>query len=175
MKLTFLALAALAPASVTLLASGSEPLSGPGAVLEMHEKLFAALDRGDLETVRAHLGETPMGAEWSAAGGWTHPPGFLAWGSEGNGKGFAAESREDGLRSLLAWGSEGTKGGGGWSTKITRAWSDCHSPELSFAALEFERTRTVEGKSETVRYRSTSLVSYEDGRWVLWLFHASRV
>jgi hypothetical protein len=175
MKRPFLAFAALLPLASTALISGAAPASGPGAVLAMHEELFAALDRGDVEAVRAHLGQTPMGADWTAAGGWTEPPGFLAWATEGGGKGFSATSREDGLRALLAWGGEGSKGGDGWTTKITHAWSDCRSADLSFAALEFERTRTVGGTTETARYRSTSLVSHDGERWVLWLFHASRV
>jgi hypothetical protein len=161
-------------ASFPLLGS-SAPAAGPGAVLAMHQQLFAALDRGDVETVRRSLGETPMGADWTPAAGWASPRGFLAWNSECGGPGFRADSREDALRALLAWGAQGTKGDGGWTTKITSAWSDCHSPEISFAALEFERTRTVDGKSETARYRSTSLVSHDGERWILWLFHVSRV
>jgi hypothetical protein len=176
MKRSLLAFAAvLLPLASAALLSASGPAPGPGAVLAMHEDLFAALDRGDVEAVRGHLGEASMGGDWTAAGGWSEPPGFLAWATEGAGKGFSVTSREDGLRALLAWGAEGSKEGGGWTTRITHAWSDCRSADLSFAALEFERTRTVGGATETARYRSTSLVSHDGKRWKLWLFHASRV
>ncbi len=165
---------ALLPLSVAFLPSGGAPtLPGPGAVLEMHKQLFAALDRGDLDTVREHLGESRLGAAWTPEEGWSGAPGFLAWCSDAE-RGFASESRESGLRSLLAWAAEGNRNEGAWSTRITRAWTDCASGALSFAALEFARTRTIHGETESVRYRSTSLVSFDGERWVLWLFHVSR-
>jgi hypothetical protein len=141
-------------------ANPSAPLGG-GSVLEMHRQLFAAIDRGEIEAVKAFVSDSR-----GSSGGSVFLVDFSgapvqAWGTEG-------------VRELLARTvAHRSKRGGEWKTTITKEVADCHSPELSYAVLEFERARVVDGKSETKRFRSTSLVCNDGGKWKLFHWHVS--
>ncbi len=164
---TFLALLAAVPA---LAPSASPPALGPGAVLDMHQALFRALDEGDAGRLENLLASVPSGATWSSGEGWGAPQGFLAFGPGGEGSASRAASVEDGRELLLRWAGER-----GWQTRITQGWTDCASAEISYAVLELERTRRTDSGERIERFRSTSLVSHRNGRWVIWHFHLSRV
>lgn len=151
-----------------LFASGPAP--GPGQVLEMHRELFAELDRGGPEgaaQVARHMREVKGGLCWSEEKGWGDPGRFLALALAPGDEALRSTDPRRAAASLSHWAD------GGWKTTIQSAWSDCGSPERSYCVLELERTRKVNGVLERKRYRSTSLVSYRDGRWVLWHFHLS--
>lgn len=170
----------LLPALLGLLAmvlspAATPPPPGAGAVLEMHRQLFRALDEGNDAPLRSLLASVSQGATWTPDEGWGDSQGFLAYGPPDGGGANRATSVEDGRALLQRWAGER-----GWQTRITHSWSDCASAELSYAVLELERSRpSASGGSggsgeEVERYRSTSLVSHRDGRWVLWHLHLSR-
>jgi hypothetical protein len=169
-KLGSAALAVAALAALPFLFGSASKPPGPGAVLAMHEELFRALDQGNAQAVRAFLVDQPAGAAWSRADDWGAGLGFLAWAADPKGKPLAAEALDEGARTLGAWVVPGA------STRVVRAWTDCHSAELSFAALELERSVKEGDEVRTERWRSTSLVSYStsEGRWRLWQIHLSR-
>ena len=174
-RISLLAGGAVLALALTWTLSAARPAApGPGAVLHMHERLFAALDRGDVERVRSFLAPSVRGATWDGEGGWEAPRGFLAYLPDADGQGVAAENEREGVEQLMAWSREAaSQKGAGWKTEITRAWSDCRSADLSFAMLEFERTRPSQDGLERERYRSTSLVSHKKGGWVAWHIHIS--
>lgn len=175
MKLVLASLAATAAVVTPLLLSNARasapPLGptmlGPGAVIDAHKKLFAALD--------AHRADDAI-----ALVDTTGEAGF----SDGEDGGIARPSAvlvDDGGAPVLASGAEAVKkavrdlakedGLPAWTTRIVRSRADCASAELSYAVLEIERTRGV--KAGTKRYRSTSLVRLVDGTWRLFHWHLS--
>jgi len=167
LRRSVLALSLLVP--LAALASPRTVPVGPGAVVEMHRSLFAALDRGDEDAVRAMISTRGHGTAWTPEDGWSEAGGAtIAIGDTSAPLGTLDAAA--GAKRLLAWG-----GGAGTRTSIRRAWSDCASDRISFAVLELERTRLVEGVERTEAWRCTSLVSHEGGRWVLWHLHASRL
>jgi hypothetical protein len=149
--------------------SAAPSVPGPGAVLEMHRRLFAALDAGDLERAREHFVEHRQGASWTADGGWTEPRGFQALLLDGEGRAVEAAAPADAVSALAAW----SRGAEGARTKVLGAWTDCASAELSYAILELERSEPRADGAEIRRYRLTSLVSHRNGRWVIWHVHLS--
>ena len=177
--LNTLAAATLALAIGLTVSAARSAHPGPGAVLSMHKQLFAALDRGDVERVGGFIAESRRGASWSDASdpgkqAWGAARGFLAYLPDSEGRGVCAENEDEGVQRLIAWSQDASKKkAGGWKTEIKRAWSDCHSEDISFAMIEFERSRSTPGGTQRERYRSTSLVSYQGGRWVLWHIHIS--
>ena len=97
----------------------------------------------------------------------------MAFGRQTDGKAVTADDKGKGLKLLMDMSDYGK--GGGWTTKITRAWADCPSAAASFATIEFERTRSAGDETLTIRrYRSTSLVSHTKKGWRLWHIHLSR-
>jgi hypothetical protein len=139
------------------------PLVGPGAVLEMHRQLFAAMDRGDVEAAKAFVDGENKDSEREVSLFIPDASGIPteAWGSNA--------SRE--LLSRLV--ADRSKLGGQWTTTITKTSADCPSSSLSFAVLDIERTRAVDGRTEAEKYRSTSLVHFSDGHWKLFHWHLS--
>ena len=163
-----LALLALAPASAT---PQPAPL-GPGGVLELHEKLFAALDKGDAAAVKTMLGGHKRGLvhkddRWAQEGLTMRT--FLV---DGKGTPRSGDGVEAAVKLLFTWDGASKKNPR-WKTTILEGWMDCPSEEISFATLQFERTRTVGDEIQTKRYRSTSLVSHTKRGWKLWHFHVS--
>lgn len=152
--------------------AGPAPLPGPGGVLDLHEELFRAMDEGDVDAIRGILADSKRGATWKD-GRWGDPRSFLAYGNLSSGEAFTADSKKQGLRLLADMGDAPEGPGGPWKTTITRCWADCPSPDISFAALQFERTRGVGDEILTERYRSTSLVSHTERGWELWHIHIS--
>lgn len=157
--------------AVLLSAKPSPPALGPGAVLALHEDLFRALDRGDGKAVAALIVDRRGGLTWEKGTQWGDPGSFLAFATDPGGDPLRADSSAKGLTVLERWADEG------WSTEIERAWTDCQSPELSYAILEIARTRVEGDRSTTQRFRSTSLVSYDEraNHWSLWHIHLSPV
>ena len=143
-----LALASLSPA----------PLPGPGAVIDMHVRLFAALDAGDSEAAQAFL---------------TGSPYFGLFLVDGEGRPAKATSLQEGKDLLARLAGEAKKAGGTWRTAIVSDKAECTSPEFGFATLEFRREHTVDGKTVARTWRSTSLGNYRAGQWRLFHWHVS--
>lgn len=157
---TFLALAAGLSALVSL---GPAPAArGPGAILAMHRKLFAALDKGDAEAAASFLKKS----------GFFRTELFLC---DERGRQVKARGIEP-SRSLVAeWAERRRVEGGTWATKILESNPDCHSPELGYMTMEFEVLHDKDGRRTRKRFRSTSLVTYADGAWSLFHWHVSPV
>ena len=164
----FLPIAALASAilagSWLAVPRGAPPSAlGPGAVIEMHKQLFAALDRGDADAAREFVeGDRKATPRTSTM--------FLIDGSGAPVKASDADESRDLLARLAA---ESKKAGGIWTTTLTSEAADCYSPELSYAVLELERSHAIGDKTEVRRYRSTSLVRYADKGWKIFHWHVS--
>jgi SnoaL-like protein len=142
----------------------SSPAPGPGAVIEMHKQLFAALDSGDEVAAKAFL--TPG----------LDTPFFLLSPAASNAAAEEPqrlENAEAAAGAFAALAQASRRAGGVFQTRITSAKADCESPQLSYAVLEIERTHTVQDAVEVRRYRSTSLVQYVDHRWRLAHWHVS--
>lgn len=165
-----LVLAVVLGATLTMLATAApRPAPGPGAVLAMHKALVAALDAGDAEKALTFLDESKEGG-WADGedGGIARPSLMLI---DPAGLPVFADGAEE-ARALLAKVARAAKDGGPeWSSRIVRSRSDCHSPDLSYATLEFERTRGVKGGTQL--WRSTVLVRWVDGQWKLFHWHVS--
>jgi hypothetical protein len=131
----------------------------------MHERLFAAIDRGDVEGALAFL-HPDMHMERA----WVERPCTVVL-EDIDDRSQHAIGYEASRELLGSWVREAAADRG--ETRITRWLSNCFSSELSYAILEFERTRTVDGEPETRRYVSTSLVTYADGGWKLTNWHVS--
>ena len=128
-------------------------LPGPGAVISTHVRLFAALDRGDVDAASAFFTRTGMGMELRD-GEYRQSPGAQF---------FLPSAVEDPARALAARFAGGR-------TRVVGGWSDCPDGELSWAALEIEHT-PKDGARQ--RLRCTSLVSHVEGGWRLWYMHLS--
>ena len=137
------------------------PALGPGAVLEMHKQLFAAIDKGDADKAASFVAD--------ATGGQEQP--VTAFLIDENGKPVQAEGKA-GMKDLVTKLAKASLDGGPeWTTTIVKSQADCAYAEVSYALLEFERNRAVKGGLK--RYRSTSLVRYVYGAWKLWHWHVS--
>ncbi len=166
-------LSMLVVASVAVLA-GPAPVSAPapapvpggGAVLAMHRELLGALDAGDVQAAQGFLSADSQPE--SAEGG--RPCTLFLVGADGSPVSAVGNGES---RALLArFLAEQTALGGKFETRITRAWTDCPSAEVSWAVLEFERAHSEDGAVRTRRYRSTSIVRHDDG-WKLTAWHVS--
>jgi hypothetical protein len=156
--------------TLTLLATATpRPAPGPGAVLAMHNALVAALDAGDAEKALTFLDESKEGGWPDGENGGIERPSLML--TDSTGLPVFADGAEE-ARALLAKLARASRDGGPeWRTKIVRSRSDCHSPELSYATLEFERTRGVKGGTQL--WRSTVLARWVDGQWKLFHWHVS--
>jgi hypothetical protein len=138
---------------------------GPGAVLAMHERLFAALDRGDAEAVAGALApdETVGGLERRAHVFLDGPHPRAARG--------AAEARTVLAHWPKLWRSDRAE----VTTTIVRHQTECASGDLSYGVLEVERAYERGGARLVDRLHVTSLVAYRDGSWKLFHVHVSPV
>ena len=154
----------LFPALLTL-ASRPAPLPapGPGGILAMHRDLFAAIDRGDADAATAFLA-----ADRKGPGGSTTL--FLL---DRAGAPIAARGAPDARETLARFAPESKASGGTVQTRITSESADCPTSDLAFAVLELERVHARDGKEVVRRYRSTSLVRFEDSKWKLCHWHLS--
>lgn len=152
-----LILAGLAAASIPLVAARvSAPLAGPGAVIEMHERLFAALDRCDASAARAFVVESDV------------PVSLLL--ADANGRPAAADGVEAASALLARLAQERKSAGGTFKTKILKSRADCVSERLSYGIFEYEVMHALDDKTTTQRFTMTSLVHWtKDG---MKLFHA---
>lgn len=142
---------------------------GPGAVLDMHKQLLAAIDAGDEAKATAVLDETKEGG-WtdSENGGIARPTLMLL---DAHGLPVYAHGVEA-ARALLAQTARASKDGGPeWTTRVVRSRADCPSGDVSYAMIEFERSRGVKGG--VYRYRSTVLARWTDGKMKLFHWHVS--
>jgi hypothetical protein len=174
MKLVWPAFFALTAFTVAALLATRTPAAapaavGPGVVLDMHRRFFAALDAGDAEKALAFVDTSSEGGFADGEDGGIARPDVM-WLDE---HGLPEHAHGlDAVRGLVARHAKASVDGGpAWTTKIVKSRSDCYSAELSYAILEFERSRGVKGG--TRRYRSTSLVRHAGDQWKLLHFHVS--
>lgn len=170
MKLAVYSLVPAVAVIAALASSSLTPRPGPGAVLEMHKQLFAAIDAGDEARAVTFLDPAKEGGWPDGEGGGLGRPTLMLTAADGM---PASANGAEEARALLAKIARASRDGGPeWSTKIVTSRSDCHSSELSYATFEFERTRGVKGGTQ--RWRSTSLVRHtEGGGWKLFHWHVS--
>jgi len=163
-----LACLAGAAALLALIAwSASPPVRGPGGVIEMHERLFAAIDAGDTEAALAFL---HVDMNMSSKSEMTRRPCTLVLPDK-NGTASAAVGQAKSSKALASF--IGSQGSGAWSTEITSAQADCPSADASWAVLEIKRTRVREdGVTTERRYHSSSIVAH-DGDFTLTHWHLS--
>jgi hypothetical protein len=129
----------------------------------MHRDLFAALDRGDADAAREFVASDRKGP-----GGLTTC--FLV---DRSGRPLRSVDATSTRELLARLAGDAKAAGTGFQTKITFESADCPSGDLSYAVLEFERTRIVDEKPETRHYRGTSLVRMEGSKWKLTHWHVS--
>lgn len=159
-----------ASSAKTAAASGPVAL-GPGGVLDLHVKLFRAVDQRDRKGVQEILEGSRRGAliangEWEFDGhAMRH---FLP---DPEGRPFVVDDEDHAAKLLLAM--DGSDSKGPWKTEVVEGWMDCPSADISFATLTIERSRALGEKTEKVRYHITSLVSHTDDGWKLWHMHLS--
>ncbi len=146
------AFALAVPLALATLTASRPALPGPGAVVETHRALFAALDRGDAAAAERFFTRSKIGLALDRAGKFVESPGALY---------FVPGGGADPARAM----AERFKGG---STRIVGGWSDCSSGEISWAALELEHT-PAQGRPE--RWNSTALVRHGDDGMRLYLWH----
>ena len=137
--------------------------AGPGAILAMQKSLFAAIDRGDAEAAKAFVAHDRKGP-----GGMTTL--FLI---DRGGAPMRATGTDEAREVLAKLAAESKAAGGSFETKITGESAECPSSDVSYAALEFERVHTVDGKASKRTYRGTLLVRWEDEAWKLTHWHVS--
>ncbi len=160
-KLTITSVGIVA-ALVALSFAPPRPAAGPGAIVEMLENLFKAIDAGDRAAARACLVGTDSRFPVQIYDlDLQHKPETI-------------EGLEPARAYLDALFAGIKRDGVKVESKITKIHADCHSPELGYATLEFTQTFTVNGKSETSEYRATALVSYDEKtKWHLFHWHSS--
>lgn len=150
----------VATASLSLTATRvPAPLAGPSAVIEMHERLFAALDRGDAPLARTFVAESNV------------PVSVLL--ADVNGRPVAAEGVEAASALLARLAEERKSAGGTFTTKILKSQADCESERLSYGIFEYEVTHTLPDKTTTQRFTLTSLVHWTKDGMKLFHSHAS--
>lgn len=160
--LTVLGLSALSAGAFYLTSAAPSPTLGPGAILEMHKQLFAAIDKGDAEKAASFVADSGGTAE--------HP--VTAFLIDENGKPTQAEGKTAVKELVTKLAKSSVDGGPEWTTTIVKTEADCPSGEMSWAVIEFDRNRGVKGGLK--RYRSTSLVRYVEGAgWKIWHWHVS--
>jgi len=167
---SIVALAAISLLAIVLtnLGSARPVVPGPGAVIHMHEQLFAAADRGDHKGVIGFLHpDMNMDQEYRERPCTLFLP-------DQKGELVECESYAESRKALYGWAKAQTEAGGTWKTSVRSLGSDCFSSELSYAVLEVDRSHTVDGKTTTQRFVSTALVTYDDG-WKLTHWHLSPV
>jgi hypothetical protein len=126
-------------------ARSAPPMPGPGAVIEMHEKLFGALDRGDTASAMGFVAEDGAVS-------------LLVLGADGGRR--AADGAGEMRKLLSEMADQRAKQGGKFETKITKSKADCDSERLSWGYFELETTHTVGDKKITTNYAMTSIVRW---------------
>ena len=173
MKLVLPALFALTAftlgATLTSRAPAAAPLVGPGGVIELHRQLFAAIDAGDADKAAALLDVSgSAGFADGEDGGIARPD--LMW-LDDHGLPESARGAEAARALLTRHAKASQDGGPKWSTKILKSRADCYSADLSYAVIEFERSRGVKGGTQ--RYFASALVRSVDGQWRVFHLHVS--
>lgn len=135
------------------------PAPGPGAIIDLHVRIFRALDTVDPAALRDELA---LGDD------------FVVYGPGPNGP-----VRAQGEAEVWNWfkdAFEATKAAGGtFSTKITWSHADCHSPELGYGLIEFTRTQVKDGVTTEAHFRATALASWDKGHCRLRHWHLTSI
>ena len=126
------------------------PVVGPDAIIEMHEKLFAALDRGDGAAAAALVGDVDDAVS------------VLVLGADGSNR-WANGSNE--MRKLVSeLALERKARGGTFETRILRNKADCPAERISWGTFELETKHTLGEKTVTTHYAMTSIARWtKDG------------
>jgi hypothetical protein len=123
------------------------PPAGPGAIKDMLEGMFRAIDAGDRPAAKACLADDcPYPVQI-----YDMDPANQPVAIEGV---DAARKYLDSLFDALA------KDHMQVASKITKIHPDCNSPDLGYATLEFTQTFTAGDKTGTSSYRATALVHW---------------
>jgi hypothetical protein len=155
----------LAPVAPSVTAAVSPP--GPGAVIAMHERFFQALDGANLEQALSFLHpDMNMNQDERA-----RPCSLFVVDRTGAPR--QANGFESSKKLLTDWLRTWTPAGAKCATRVTPIGADCFAAELSYAVLQLERNVTIDGKTTTQRYVSTSLVTYAKDGWQLTHWHVS--
>ena len=167
LTLAVLATAGYVIANATLSTAAPSPAAlGPGAVIHMHEQLFAALDAGDAEKAVAFLHEDmEMDDEWRRRPCQV----FL---TDAKGETRQARKHAESAALLTTMAKESVLKGVTCETTVRPLSTDCFSAELSYAVLEVERAYRMGKESWTERLLCTSMVTYDEG-WELTHWHLS--
>lgn len=129
---------------------------GPGGVLELHRRLFAALEAHDREAALTVLDVDRKALPVSVVLFDGGPP-------------LTARTRDGAAEALIEWAARTGSG-----TRIVRQQVECPSTDLSYAVLELERVQTSkDGTRRLRRFHATSLVREVEGRWKLFHWHVS--
>lgn len=156
-RIPLLAPLALLPLLHAARAPEAAPALGPGSVLAMHVRLFAAAERASAEEVRSLLFDgQEMGWIFEGDGKDGRPGVFQSFLPSGSGT-ARIDGQEDATGRLAAWAA-------GWKHEVGTAWADCGSGALSFCAFELTRSRGAGEEATSERWHGTSLVTYEDGK-----------
>lgn len=87
---------------------------------------------------------------------------------------FAARDSREFLNRLQKDFRELKELNGSVQTTVHSVHADCYSGDFSFAMFEFDRTYTNgEGETRTSPMRGTALLSWQEGRFRIWHWHAS--
>jgi hypothetical protein len=126
------------------------PVVGPHAIIEMHEKLFAALDRGDGAAAAALVGDVDDAVS------------VLVLGADGSNRWANGSNEMKKLLSELAL--ERKAKGGTFETKILRNKADCPAEQISWGMFELETKHTIGDKTGSTHYAMTSIARWtKDG------------
>jgi len=157
-----LSLATLLAATASFAAPAPTP-PGPGAILDMLKGMFAAADQCDAKGVLDCLDQEG-----------TFP--IQLYTETSDGRPVLAKGRTEVASWVGQVMGEVQHRGNKVVTTITQSQADCHSPELGFATLEFERVITGKDHAQKkTAHRATVLVRYgKDQKWHWFHWHDSR-
>jgi hypothetical protein len=138
-------------------AAGDAARPGPGALIELHERIFRALDGMDADALRSEL---------------LLDERFVLYA-----QGPAGPQRAQGEGQVWAWFQERIESrraaGGRFRTRITWSHAECSSPDLGAAVLECVQTHEKDGATGEATFRLTALATWQDGRFRLRHWHLS--
>src|SRR5262245_16882839 len=123
------------------------PLPGPGAIKDMLEGMFRAIDAGDRPAAKACLADDC-------------PYPVQLRGLDPNKQPVAIEGVDAARKYLDSLFDALAKDHMKVASKITKIHAECYSPDLGYATLEFTQTFTAGDKTGTSSYRATVLVHW---------------
>ena len=123
------------------------PLAGPGAIKDMLEGMFRAIDAGDRPAAKACLAEDC-------------PYPVQIYDMDPNNQPVAIEGVDAARKYLDSLFDALAKDHIKVASKITKIHPDCNSPDLGYATLELTQTFTTGDTTATSSYRATVLVHW---------------